>query len=89
MRDSELFTLMWQASWKATEASLAAGNRRDSQITKDSAWSAAQAVYMRERPDEAPLTRHPLPPQPDVVQERMEREPVVPVPIFDDTEMPF
>jgi len=83
MTDRELFDLMWQASWRATQAAIEAGNRRDSQVVKDSAWTAAQAVYQRERPGEAPLTRHPLPAQPDIVQERMEREPVVPTPMFD------
>jgi hypothetical protein len=90
LTDRQLFDLMWQASWRATETALAAGHTRHDQITKDSAWSAAQAVYQRERPGEAPLTRHPLPPVPDVVQQRMEREPVAPPPpLYDDSDMPF
>lgn len=74
LTDRALFDLMWQASRKATEASMEAGHPRDSQITKDSAWVAAQAVYVEHRPAEAPPTRHPLPPVPDSVRERMERE---------------
>lgn len=73
--DRELFDRMTQAARRAADAAVEAGHKRDSQIAKDSAWSAAQAVYMAERPDEAPVTRHPMTPQPDVVQERMEREP--------------
>ena len=72
MTDRELFDLMWQASWQATEAALAAGHRRDSQVVKDSAWAAAHAVYLRERPDEAPTSRFAT--AEDTQRERMERE---------------
>jgi len=54
MTDRELFDLMWQASSRATEASIAAGHGRDSDVTKKSAYAAALAVYHRERPGEAP-----------------------------------
>jgi hypothetical protein len=76
--DRELFDRMTQAAYRAANAAEENGHKRDSQIAKDSAWSAAQAVYFAERPDEAPITRHPTTREPveDVVQERMEREPV-------------
>lgn len=52
--DRELFNQMTQAATRATEAALAAGHRRDSDVTKKSAYAAALDVYHRERPDEAP-----------------------------------
>lgn len=73
MLDRELFTLMWQAASRATDAAIAAGHRRDSQVTKDSAWAAAHGVYLRERPDEAPTSRFGT--TEDTQRERMEREP--------------
>lgn len=60
--DRELFEKMWQASWRATEAALAAGHNRDSEVVKDSSWRAAYDVYVRERPDEAPGQLRPSPP---------------------------
>jgi hypothetical protein len=60
LTDRQLFDLMWQASWKATEAALAAGHKRGSKVVKDSAYRAAEEVYRRERPDEAPAPR-PIP----------------------------
>lgn len=78
MPDRELFDLMWQASWKATEAAYAAGHSRDSKVVRDSAWRAAQEVYMHHRPDEAPgarpidiLAELPVEPLPDPAKERM------------------
>jgi hypothetical protein len=79
MPDRELFDLMWQASWKATEAAIAAGHSRNSKVVKDSAWRAAQEVYMHHRPDEAPgarpidlLATLPAEPPADPVKERMD-----------------
>lgn len=78
MPDRELFDLMWQASWKATEAAIAAGHGRNSKVVKDSAWRAAQEVYMTHRPDEAPgarpvdiLAALPVEPVPDPAKDRM------------------
>jgi hypothetical protein len=81
MTDRELFDAMWQASWKATEAAVAAGYGRGSQVVKDSAYHAAQEVYARERPDEAPAPRawsqpaldlHTSEVPPDPAKERMD-----------------
>ena len=74
MKDRDLFEKMTQAAWRATEVAVTAGHRRDSQVVRDSAWSAAQAVFFAERPAEAPVSRFSTP-VPDRVQERMEREP--------------
>ena len=77
--DRALFDLMWRASWRATESAIAAGHKRDSKVVKDSAWRAAQEVYMRERPDEAPgarpidlLAALPVEPLDDPAKERMD-----------------
>jgi hypothetical protein len=79
MPDRELFDLMWQASWRATQAAEAAGHKRNSKVVKDSAWRAAQEVYAKHRPEEAPgarpidlLASLPTEPPADPVKERMD-----------------
>jgi myo-inositol catabolism protein IolC len=77
--DRALFEEMTEAAKQATRVAHAAGHRLDSKVVKDSSWRAAQEVYMRHRPDEAPGARPidmlaALPPEPldDPVKDRMD-----------------
>ena len=72
--ERELFDLMWQAASQATLVCQSEGYGLADKVTKDSARAAAEEVYLRFRPHDPP--RRPVP---DIVQERMEREPAVPL----------
>ena len=74
LTERELFDLMWIASWKATQACEAQGDGRADKVTKASAFAAAEAVYREHRPQDFVAPVIPLPPVPDEVRERMERE---------------
>lgn len=52
MRDSELARLMAGAAAKATEACLAKGYSRTDEVTRKSAFAAADEVYRRHVPVE-------------------------------------
>jgi hypothetical protein len=72
--ERELFDLMWQAASRATEECVSRGISRGDKITKDSARAAADEVYRQYRPQDFVAPVVPLPPVPDEVRERMERE---------------
>ena len=73
--ERELFDLMWQAASRATEQCVDRGLSRGDKVTKASARAAADEVYRQYRPQDFQAPAIPLPPIPDPVQERMEREP--------------
>ena len=74
LTERELFDLMWQAAWKATEECVSRGISRGDKIAKASARAAADEVYRQYRPQDFVAPVIPLPPVPDEVRERMERE---------------
>jgi hypothetical protein len=61
VRDRELFNAMTEAAYRASQACLAQGYGLGDKVTEDSAWAAAHEVYVRERPEEAPISRYSVP----------------------------
>jgi hypothetical protein len=78
--ERELFDLMTQAAWRATQVCRERGLGLGDRITKDSARAAAEEVYREHRPEEfapAPAPALVVPEEPvyDPRSARMEREP--------------
>lgn len=57
MSERELSERMMAAARQATDAALAAGYRRSDKVTRDSAFRAAEEVYLAERGEKPPATR--------------------------------
>jgi hypothetical protein len=75
LTERELFDKMWLASWKATQQCQAQGYGLGDKVTKQSARAAAEEVYRQYRPQDFVAPVIPLPPIPDPIRDRMEREP--------------
>jgi len=68
MSERELSQRMIEAARRATDAALAAGHSRADKVTKDSAFRAAEEVYLAERGERPAATRSQ--PVPDTWQDR-------------------
>ena len=74
LTERELLDLMWQAASRATEECVRRGISRGDKVTKASARAAAEEVHRQYRPQDFQAPAVPLPPLPEPVRERMERE---------------